>query len=159
PVPTPTATATPTATPVPSPTPSPSPSPTPTATPPPTATPTPTPTATPTLTPTPSPTPPPTPRPPTPTPTRTPATIPSDILDFTLQNLSVRVGDTIRWTNRGAATHTSTSGQNGVFDGAGWDSPLLGTGQTFSHTLTRSGSFLYTCRVHPFMNATVTVAP
>jgi plastocyanin len=32
------------------------------------------------------------------------------MLDFTLENLTVQVGDTITWENEDAAPHTSTSG-------------------------------------------------
>ena len=76
---------------------------------------------------------------------------------FQLQNLSIRVGDTVNWTNRDAAPHTSTSGQQGVFDGSGWDSGNLPTNQSFSHKFMSAGSFPYTCLIHPSMNATVTV--
>ena len=151
-IPTPTQTYTPT----PTPTSTPTNTPTATFTPVPTATFTPTPTAT--FTPTPLPTATPTPLP-TATPTPLPTTISSDILNFNLQSLTVRLGDTITWTNRDPVQHTTTSGQNGVFDGAGWNSLLLNDGQPFSYTLATAGTFPYTCRVHFYMNGTITVTP
>jgi plastocyanin len=87
----------------------------------------------------------------------------SNIRDFTLSAHTVRVGDTIVWTNSGAEPHTSTSGVLGVFDsfgGGGWNSglPLLLTNDTYSHTFTSVGTFPYTCIVHPEdMNSTITV--
>ncbi len=89
--------------------------------------------------------------------TVSPSTIQSDIFDFTFQDLTVKVGDTVVWTNRGITTHTSTSGTNGIFDGQGWDSGFMSTNETFGHSFTTAGTFPYTCVVHPFMNATMTV--
>ena len=86
-----------------------------------------------------------------------PATVQSNIIDFVLQDLAIKAGDTVLWTNQGAATHTTTSGSDGGFDGQGWNSPFLSTDESFSHTFTSAGSFPYTCTIHPFMNATVTV--
>ena len=67
------------------------------------------------------------------------------------------VGDTVVWTNRdNAIMHTATSGTNGTSDG-GWDSGFMSTNETFSHTFAAAGTFPYTCIIHPFMNATMTV--
>lgn len=85
------------------------------------------------------------------------AAIGSDIISFTLEPLAIDVGDTVTWTNRDGVSHTTTSGQDGVFDGSGWDSDFLSLDQSFSHTFDAPGTFPYTCRVHPSMNATVTV--
>ena len=85
------------------------------------------------------------------------SSVSSDIAGFALQGLNVTVGTTVTWTNRDSVLHTTTAGQNGAWDGAGWDSPLLSQNQSFSHTFGQAGSFPYTCRVHPFMNATITV--
>ena len=51
----------------------------------------------------------------------------SPMLDFTLENLTVQVGDTITWENEDAAPHTSTSGVSPDTDGI-WDSPAMNTG-------------------------------
>ena len=74
-----------------------------------------------------------------------------------MQSITARVGDTINWTNRDPVVHTTTSGQDGVFDGTGWNSGLLNQGQSFSRTFTTAGTFSYTCVVHPSMNGTITV--
>ena len=137
-------------------TPVPADTPLPTATPSPSRSPTLTPKLLPTATPTPSPIPSPaleakvsdTPEP--------SAVLQSDVINFTLENLTIPVGATVTWTNRDGARHTSTSGVSDNKDGI-WDSPILDKGQKFSFTFNQPGVFPYWCRVHPFMTATVTV--
>jgi plastocyanin len=63
----------------------------------------------------------------------------------------VRVGDTVMWTNRDAVGHTSTS------DAAVWDSPVLGTGSSFSFTFMVAGTFTYHCSIHTFMKGSIVV--
>ena len=79
------------------------------------------------------------------------------IASFTLPDLNVTLGTTVTWTNQDGAPHTTTSGQNGQFDGAGWNSDQLLMGQFFTYTFDQVGTFAYTCRIHPSMNGTVTV--
>jgi plastocyanin len=74
-----------------------------------------------------------------------------------LPNITIPVGTAITWRNDDSAPHTVTAGKDGQFDGIGWDSPVLATGQTFSLPLSKTGAIAYTCRIHPDMNATVTV--
>jgi plastocyanin len=62
---------------------------------------------------------------------------------FTPKNIQVHVGDTIKWTNNGAATHTSSA------KGAVWNSGNIAPGGTFSFTFTTVGTFLYRCNIHP----------
>lgn len=78
-------------------------------------------------------------------------------MNFALPNITVPVGTAFIWRNDDLYTHTVTSGKDGQFDGTGWNSQELPTGQTFSLTLTKTGAFAYTCRIHPTLNATVTV--
>ena len=67
--------------------------------------------------------------------------------------LTVPVGTTVTWTNRDSDAHTVTS------DGSGGplNSKALATGDTFSFTFTKAGTYHYLCTIHPFMTATVTV--
>jgi plastocyanin len=78
------------------------------------------------------------------------------IVDFAFSpaSLTVDVGDTVVWTNSGAAPHTATS-DAGQADS--WDSGTLATGQTFAHTFSTPGTFSYFCAIHPFMRGSVTV--
>jgi amicyanin len=69
--------------------------------------------------------------------------------------LVVKVGTKVTWTNDDADAHTVTS------QGAGGplQSPALATGQAYSYTFTKAGTYAYLCTIHPFMVATVTVTP
>ncbi len=75
------------------------------------------------------------------------------IVDFAFQpaSVTVPVGATVTWTNNGMAPHTSTS------SAGGWDSGSLTSGQSFSFTFPRAGSFSYICTIHPSMMGTVVV--
>ncbi len=68
----------------------------------------------------------------------------------------VPLGATVRWENRDAVPHTSTSGPPGAPDGR-WESGFLNQGDSFSQTFTSVGTFAYFCRVHPNMTGTVIV--
>jgi plastocyanin len=86
-----------------------------------------------------------------------PASLEASIRQFTLPDLTVAVGTSIVWTNNDSATHTVTLGANGVKDGDGFDSGNMGGGGTFEFTFDTSGSFAYTCKIHPSMNGTIEV--
>jgi LPXTG-motif cell wall-anchored protein len=65
--------------------------------------------------------------------------------------VTVNVGDTVTWTNRGPSGHSATA-RDGSFD-----TGVLPKGRSGSHTFAKAGSFSYICRPHPFMKATVRV--
>ncbi|HZU06152.1 MAG TPA: cupredoxin domain-containing protein [Chloroflexota bacterium] len=70
---------------------------------------------------------------------------------FLPADLTVPVGTTLTWTNRGRATHTVTSA--GV-----WDSGPLRPGQSWSAVFAVPGTFEYRCTIHPTeMQARITV--
>ena len=122
----------------------------------PTSTPT-LPTSTP-IPPTPSPVPPnSTPTPTAPTPTPTPEAVFSNIVDFTLENLTVSAGTTVMWVNQDRAPHTTTAGTSGNNRTGEWDSGNLRQDETFSFTFDEPGTFPYFCNLHSNMKATVTV--
>ncbi|HEV2636216.1 MAG TPA: cupredoxin family copper-binding protein [Actinocrinis sp.] len=67
--------------------------------------------------------------------------------------LMVKVGTTVTWTNQDSDNHTVTSqGSGGPLQSAALD-----TGQSYSYTFTKPGTYSYYCTIHPFMIATVTV--
>ena len=70
---------------------------------------------------------------------------------FTPPDVTIQVGDTVRWTNNDLTAHTTTS------DTAVWDSGALSLGQSFSFTFTGTGDFPYHCNIHPVMTATIRV--
>jgi plastocyanin len=75
------------------------------------------------------------------------------IVDFAFDPASVEVrsGDTVTWTNTGAAPHTVTA------DDGSFDSGQLAPGATFSQTFDARGDFTYHCEIHPQMTGTVSV--
>ena len=68
-----------------------------------------------------------------------------DGLKFSPKNVSIQVGDTVKWTWR-ANGHSVTSGTPG-FDGL-FDSGVNNSGHTFSHIFLDSGTFTYFCMPH-----------
>lgn len=69
---------------------------------------------------------------------------------FRPRTIDIAKGAKVKWVNRGAHTHSSTSGS--------WNSGLLGPGESFSRTFRHVGTFSYHCTVHPFMRGTVVVS-
>ena len=76
-----------------------------------------------------------------------------DIRDFAFapRTVEIRVGDTVRWTNRDSVAHTATA-RNGSFD-----TGLLGEGESGSVRFTTAGTYRYVCTPHPDMTGTVVV--
>ena len=71
--------------------------------------------------------------------------------EFAPATITIKVGDTITWTNNGPSVHTVTA------DEGSFDSGNMSQGKTFSHTFQTAGTFPYHCTPHPFMKATVIV--
>jgi plastocyanin len=86
-----------------------------------------------------------------PTATSAPSGVSLDIQNRTHQDVEVRLGTTVTWTNRDSVPHTATAR-----DGQ-WKSGRLSQGQSFSHTFSQAGNFEYFCEVHPSMVGRVTV--
>jgi amicyanin len=74
------------------------------------------------------------------------------IRDFAFQpaTVTVRVGDTVTWTNRDDVVHN-------VQWSGGSSSPDLENGESYSRTFTSTGVFSYICGPHPFMTGSVRV--
>lgn len=69
--------------------------------------------------------------------------------------ITIKKGTKVTWTNNDTAPHTVTSDAG---DTAGvLNSPTLSTGQSYSLTFARAGTFPYHCTIHPNMKATVIV--
>jgi plastocyanin len=69
------------------------------------------------------------------------------------KRLTVRVGETVSWTNGDSANHTVT-GDKGTFS-----LDNLDHGQTKRFAFREAGTFAYHCEYHPFMHGTVVVKP
>lgn len=108
----------------------------------------------------PSPAPQPTTPPPSPAPTPAPATSQSPApVSASIQNFKfnpneiiVKKGTTVTWTNSDSAPHTVTIDQ-----GSGPASGLLSQGDSYNYTFDTVGAFEYHCEPHPFMHGTVIV--
>ncbi len=70
---------------------------------------------------------------------------------FVPPTTTVRVGDTVTWTNRDAFSHTSTS-DTGV-----WDTGVIRAATSGSFTFNAAGTFAYHCAIHSFMHGTIVV--
>ena len=81
-------------------------------------------------------------------------TIKIDNFTFGPQALTVAVGTTVTWINQDDIPHIVVSS-----DGKSFRSKVLDTGDRFSFTFARPGSFGYFCSIHPHMTGTVLVKP
>lgn len=63
----------------------------------------------------------------------------------------VRAGQSVTWINIGRQPHTITA-RDGSFD-----SGILESGESWSHTFPTAGSFAFHCRVHPSLSSLVIV--
>lgn len=57
--------------------------------------------------------------------------------------ITIPVGGTVTWVNQDTAPHTATEDHNA------WTSPVLNTGDSYSHTFTQPGTYTYYCVIHP----------
>lgn len=68
---------------------------------------------------------------------------------FDPKELHIKPNTTVRWTNKDSFDHTVTSGNPGDSNaGSVFSSGTLGANQTFSHTFTAVGEFIYFCEIH-----------
>lgn len=71
--------------------------------------------------------------------------------NFVPQTLTIEAGETVRWTNKSAVSHTVTS-QDNLFD-----SGTIRPGGIFSYTFSTPGQYQYVCTIHAGMAGTVIV--
>lgn len=67
--------------------------------------------------------------------------------------LTVHVGDTVRFVNDDNDAHTVTASDKS------YDSGGLDTGESWTRTFTKPGTYSYFCALHPYMKAVVVVLP
>ncbi len=70
---------------------------------------------------------------------------------FSPQTVTIKVGDTVNWTNKDEAPH------NAVAVDKSWQTSTFATGESGSVTFTTAGTFPYICTIHPNMTGTVIV--
>lgn len=69
---------------------------------------------------------------------------------FKPENITVKAGDTVTWTNEGAVQHTVTA------DDGSFDSGLIDPGKTFKTSFDKAGTFNYLCTLHAGQKGSVT---
>ena len=74
-----------------------------------------------------------------------PTSVDVSIVDFAFQPAAIKInaGDTVKWTNNGTFTHTSTS-DTGI-----WDSLDISPTLSYTHTFAIPGIYTYHCMHHP----------
>jgi plastocyanin len=74
-------------------------------------------------------------------------------IKFMPADVTIKVGQTVAWTNEDGAQHDVVA-NDGTFK-----SDLLSTGQVFTFTFSKAGTYPYYCSIHPQMQGTITVQP
>jgi plastocyanin len=77
-------------------------------------------------------------------------TVTIDNFTFTPQEVKVKVGDTVTWTNHDDIPHT-------VVSAGKFRSKPMDTDNTFSFTFTSAGDYKYFCSLHPHMSGMIKV--
>ncbi len=90
----------------------------------------------------------------TPSPAPSPAAV-VHVKDFAYHavRVTVHVGDTVKFINDDGDAHTVTASDK-TFDSGGLD-----TGESWSRTFTKPGTYAYFCALHPYMKGMVVVLP
>jgi plastocyanin len=70
---------------------------------------------------------------------------------FSPSSLTIKAGDSIRWTNTDSSPHSVTA------DDHAWMSPTLPSGKSFDRAFTAKGMVDYHCHIHHEMTASVNV--
>ena len=78
------------------------------------------------------------------------------IENFSHRDSQIKVEETLVWTNMDAVPHTVTLGSRGVAE-PGFDSGLMGPGQSFALKFDQPGTYSFTCTLHPNMNGEIVV--
>lgn len=73
-------------------------------------------------------------------------------LAFRPKTITIAKGTRLKWTNRGAVSHTTTS-TKGL-----WNSGVLAPGDSFSRVFKRAGTFKYHCTIHSTMRGKIVVS-
>jgi plastocyanin len=74
-----------------------------------------------------------------------------DNFNFSPATLTVKAGTEITWTNGDDIPHTV------VGDGRIFKSKVLGTGEKFTFTVSKPGTYSYSCSIHPNMTGKLVV--
>jgi plastocyanin len=88
-----------------------------------------------------------------------PATASGGAVQITMKNIqfapskaTVKVGQTVKWTNDDSVVHDVSA-----TSGAKFKSDLFAKGKTYEFKATKPGTIKYVCTIHPGMDGTLTV--
>ena len=70
---------------------------------------------------------------------------------FSPASLTVKVGDTVTWTNQDSMGHSATADDNS------FDTGVLDQGKSGTVTFSKAGTYTYHCKIHSSMHGTITV--
>jgi len=77
---------------------------------------------------------------------------------FEPNNLVIKLGDTVTWTNQDSLNHIVASNPHPVHtDLPGFESGTLRPGDSYTYTFNKEGAWSYHCHLHSTMTGTVTV--
>ena len=71
---------------------------------------------------------------------------------FAPKDATVKVGQTVKWTNQDSAPHDATDEKTGQFK-----SDQFAKGESYAFTAKKAGKIAYVCTLHPGMEGTLTV--
>jgi plastocyanin len=75
-------------------------------------------------------------------------------ISFNPSNVSVKVGDTVTWTNDESVQHDVTADDGSFKSGP---SGGMKQGDKFEHSFNKAGAYAYKCTIHPNMTGKVVV--
>ncbi len=73
-------------------------------------------------------------------------------IQFAPKSLTVKVGQTVKWTNDDSVDHNVIA-----TSGATFKSSTVAAGSTYSFKITKAGTIQYVCTIHPGMTGTLVV--
>src|SRR3954451_669376 len=73
-------------------------------------------------------------------------------IQFSPKDVTVKVGQTVKWVNQDTVDHNVTANS-----GASFKSDLFGNGASYEWKADKAGTVQYECTVHPGMDGTLTV--
>ena len=79
------------------------------------------------------------------------ATVAIQNFAFVPATVTIKVGNSVTWTNMDSAPHTATDLANA------FDSGSLATGKTFNFTFNTAGTYTYHCLIHSMMKTAVVI--
>jgi plastocyanin len=74
-----------------------------------------------------------------------------DSIRYQPESLTLKVGESVVWTNQDPFPHTVTSAPGG------FDSHAIEPGHSWTYTATKAGDVSYTCTFHPMMKGRLRV--